>query len=245
MLRSFRFVLVALVLGVFCGCGGAKKREADYAATTPLAVVRSEKAETPETANCPLGMLLIPSGPTRYGPTEEKGAPRLLTDGERLTMKAFCIDRYEYPNLQGEQPMRGITWMEAADLCKTKGKRLCTENEFEKACRGPVTTLYAYGDGFAAGVCPTAAQEYVSGQFLNCVSGFGVMDMSGGVYEWTANAPTPSGDERYVRGGMGAEKPQVSSRCTFRARYNTSVSNREIGFRCCASVLKEDAPPKK
>jgi formylglycine-generating enzyme required for sulfatase activity len=237
-LRIFGGVLCASLL-LSGGCRSAKPKT-DYAGTSIGAVTHSDKAENLD-VNCPVGMVLIPAGPTRFGPVETKDVAASEKDqAERLVMRAFCIDKYEYPNQPGEAPMRSVTWMEARDLCTNKGKRLCSEQEFEKACRGPVATLYTYGDGFAAGACPASAQEYASGQYANCVSGFGVADMSGGVYEWTSSSSGEDSVERYLRGGMSADNASRSARCTYRVSYRANVASREVGFRCCTSVQKEE-----
>ena len=239
--------------GVFClgfcalaslwGCArSGKTARVDYAASKGP-IISSEKSGEAMMTTCPVGMVIIPGGPSLYGPTEEKDARRNDKDpAQRLTMKAFCVDKFEYPNAQGEPPMRSVNWLEAKDLCVAKGKRLCTEYEFEKACRGPSGTLYTYGDGYAEGACPAASADYGIGQFSNCVSGFGAQDMGGGVYEWTSSGPEGAGDngEKYLRGGLTAETATISSRCTYRGRMKGNMSGREIGFRCCASTLKEE-----
>ncbi len=229
------------------GCGSTQSRaggRVDYASKTAN-LATTERGEAAVLATCPLGMVLIPSGPARYGPPEEKNVrPGDKEQAQQINMKAFCIDKYEYPNEPGEAPMRSVTWMEAKDLCSNRGKRLCTEYEFEKACRGPVGTLYTYGDGYAENACASPAAEYGLGQFSNCISGFGVHDMGGGVFEWTSsvapNAVEGKNDIRILKGGMSADSKETSSRCTYRARYAASSTGREIGFRCCAVVVKEE-----
>ena len=49
----------------------------------------------------------------------------------------FYIDTYEYPNQRGALPTVDVTWGEAESLCAAQGKRLCTEQEWQKACTGP------------------------------------------------------------------------------------------------------------
>ncbi len=242
MRRWIPFSLILISLGLLWGCArSGKTARVDYASSkTPI--VTGEKGEQ-IMANCPVGMVMIPGGPSLYGPTEEKNvAPDTKETAQRISMKAFCVDKYEYPNQPGEPPMRSVNWLEAKNLCAAKGKRLCSEYEFEKACRGPSGTLYTYGDGFASSACPTAAQEYGIGQFSNCVSGFGAQDMGGGVFEWTSSGPEGSGDngEKFLRGGMSAELSASTSRCTYRGRMKGNVPGREIGFRCCAATTKEE-----
>jgi len=241
-----RFVLIlslpVFALGLLIGCArGGRTERVDYASKS-AAIVSSEKAGSdPIMTTCPVGMVLIPTGPMLYGPTDEKNVtPDSKEAPQRINMKAFCIDKYEFPNQPGEAPMRSLNWAESKELCVNKGKRLCSEYEFEKACRGPSGTQYTYGDGFFEGACPKADQDYGLGQFTNCTSGFGVHDMSGGVYEWTSSGPEGNDAERFVRGGLGGDAASSSSRCTYRGRQKASAFAREIGFRCCTSPTKED-----
>ena len=234
--------LMLSLLFLASGCrraGGGAGSRVDY--SKAKATVNSEQGFM---TSCPVGMVLVPAGPMLYGPTEEKSiTPPESEAPQRLNTKAFCMDKYEYPNQPGESPMRSVSWLEAKNLCSTKGKRLCSEYEFEKACRGSGGTRFTYGDGFFEGACPNSAQDYGLGQFSNCVSGFGVHDLGGGVYEWSASVPAGEAentDLRVLRGGMSEDNTVKTSRCTYRVRYAGSNSGREIGFRCCGSPVKEE-----
>jgi formylglycine-generating enzyme len=73
---------------------------------------------------------------------------------ERVEL-SFCIDRFEYPNRVGEMPWVLTSWLQARELCKKEGKRLCTEDEFNFACEGPDMLPYATGfvrDGAACNI---------------------------------------------------------------------------------------------
>ena len=56
---------------------------------------------------------------------------------------AFYIDIYEYPNRPGILPKVNATWREAETLCAAQGKRLCTEQEWQKACTGSQNYIYS------------------------------------------------------------------------------------------------------
>jgi formylglycine-generating enzyme required for sulfatase activity len=237
--------LICLIVASIFGCASSKREHrVDYLASKEVSSDNGGGDKPSIFSSCPPDMVMIPSGPTIYGPPEEK-AGAAKEQPQRINMRAFCIDKYEYPNKQGEPPTRLVTWLEANTMCTTKNKRLCTEFEFEKACRGPTGTLYAYGDGYAAKACSTSTDDYGLGQFTNCVSGFGVYDMSGGIFEWTSSAaPAAQGQDdsglRIVRGGMNADKSEQTSKCTYRLRFQTTVTAREIGFRCCGALTKEE-----
>src|SRR5690606_9574022 len=57
----------------------------------------------------------------------------------------YCIDRFEYPNVPGENPVIVVTFREAAALCAKADKRLCTEDEWTFACEGEEARPYPYG----------------------------------------------------------------------------------------------------
>jgi Sulfatase-modifying factor enzyme 1/PKD domain/Fn3 associated/Chitobiase/beta-hexosaminidase C-terminal domain len=96
----------------------------------------------------------------------------------------FCIDKYEWPNVDNEQPQTGVSWVEAKMSCIDAGKRLCTAEEWETACRGIDKTVYPYGNKYLQQKCATEGKiVYKSGSFKNC-NNFHVEDMTGNVWEW-------------------------------------------------------------
>jgi hypothetical protein len=58
---------------------------------------------------------------------------------------AFCIDRYEYPNVKGAHPAWMLDWHQAQATCESRGKRLCWSSEWTAACEGPERTPLPYG----------------------------------------------------------------------------------------------------
>jgi hypothetical protein len=67
---------------------------------------------------------------------------RCLTERRHI---AFCIDRYEYPNVKGAHPAWMLDWYQAQATCESKGKRLCWASEWTAACEGPEHTPFPYG----------------------------------------------------------------------------------------------------
>lgn len=124
------------------------------------------------------------------------------------------------------------TWSDARQICQSVGKRLCSEDEWEKACKGPDNLTYAYGDEYEAGKCPTSGyfEKYRVQQHPGCVSGYGVYGMSGGIAEWTA---TRRGDSYILKPGE-VGKDEASTRCAGRFDRAANFGQLHLGVRCCA-----------
>jgi formylglycine-generating enzyme required for sulfatase activity len=190
------------------------------------------KLQERKKGTCPEGMALIPGG--EYVSGSPAGDP-LRYKGERENKKIhldeFCIDIYEYPNKPGEKPKKRVEWYGAKDICEKQGKRLCTDNEWEKACKGPENLAYPYGNQYDPNKCNTESGKYsLIGTRKECVSGYGVYDMSGNMKEWMASEQL--GAYLNMRGGAYDTKDR-ESRCASFRRVIPFGSKSEYGFRCC------------
>jgi formylglycine-generating enzyme required for sulfatase activity len=217
----------------------AKPSAPEEKAAEPPAAVAPAAPVAP--GACPAGMKHIPAGtfPMGTSPDERtKGFDeRALTHED---VPAFCMDEYEFPNIPDSSPRVDVSWSEAKAACARVGKRLCTEPEWEKACKGPRHLRFPYGNSFDPNVCNTEdsfgddrALAH-SGQFAKCRSGYGVADLSGNVAEWTATAYTNNAD--MTQKGGAFDRPDYAARCS--ARKNGAPSDRTptVGFRCCADL---------
>lgn len=124
----------------------------------------------------------------------------------------FCIDKYEWPNKEGQVPQDWMTWYDAKKAVESVGKRLCTHKEWSLAAEGPDMHPLPYGDGFHRDgtICnfdndpnlnvamqskkpddeaskKLRALLVPSGSKPNCASDFGVYDMAGNIDEWVVN----------------------------------------------------------
>ncbi|MCU0655126.1 MAG: formylglycine-generating enzyme family protein [Polyangiaceae bacterium] len=188
----------------------------------------------------PRGMVWVPPGVLLAGTPEGRlpRQPEAEMPGAQVVLKGFFIDEYPYPNEPGAIPRTGVDREEAAALCEGQGKRLCTELEWERACKGPEQRVYAYGDQYRVAECGTGSVRPGTppvGLLPNCRSAFGVKDLHGGVAQWTAS-PWGRGDSTglvAVRGGNG-EPGEVFSRCAHAVPRRPSSRGTDLGLRCCA-----------
>lgn len=166
--------------------------------------------------------------------------PRLADEemsGEQVILDGFYIDRFQYPNEEGAIPVTGVSQEEARALCAERGKRLCSELEWERACKGPDNKTYEYGDQYREGTCDTgkAAQLRPSGLLVSCSSDFGVQDMHGSAFEWTDSPWHRGGDEgRATLRGGNDRNGEVVARCANGRPELPETRSGVIGFRCCA-----------
>src|SRR5450755_2778341 len=145
--------------------------------------------------------------------------------GLEVPLGGFYIDVLPWPDEAGAIPTTNVSRDEAARLCDGKEKRLCSELEWERACKGPDNARYDYGATFDARVCNAGqsadtSARHPSGERTACRSGFGVREMHGGAWEWTdspwnrgaaSHLETPFG---VIRGGNGVAG-ELETRCAF------------------------------
>jgi serine/threonine protein kinase len=188
-------------------------------------------------------MLYIPPGAFVQGRLNQEDVKTTAARSEPLVKisKAggFFVDRFEYPNRLKDaegNPIKAtarLTWQQASDSCEELGKRLCTEVEWEKACKGPGNHIYAYGDTYSEEMCGKGVDgKYTLGEKDTCVSGYGVFGMSGGPREWTGGVAGSKGNRRIVKGGLRAN-PDRGTRCAFAVDEAAAYADGSLAFRCC------------
>jgi hypothetical protein len=226
--------LVSLLLhGSACLDRGGASRDAEADAALPWDVGPSEPDPRPGMVWIPPGVLIAGTPPDRL--------PRVADEemaGEQVVMRGFYIDVFPYPNEVGAIPTTNVTQAEALELCEAQGKRLCTELELERACKGPSNTSYEYGDSYKASVCMTGVARTLVPNGVNsgCQSGFGVFDLHGGVWSWTSSQwRRDSAKPGLVtaRGGNGVAG-ELIGRCANGRGLRPDVRRPDVGVRCCA-----------
>jgi serine/threonine protein kinase/formylglycine-generating enzyme required for sulfatase activity len=245
--------LVGLVLGSGAGYLWLKQRGAGQTGSGTLPGTGQEAGSSTSgsgtagdpmapAGSCPAGMRLVSGGAFKMGaPSNDRDRgfdEHLLVS---VQVPTFCIDEYEYPNKAGALPTVNVSWEEAERACAKAGKRLCTEEEWEKACKGPGNARFPYGNAFEASVCNTDDTEgqglglAESGRFTRCRSGYNVADLSGNVAEWTSAQFASSGPSKAQKGGA-FNRSSKTARCSARKSGMPTEKEPTVGFRCCAGV---------
>ncbi|WP_437561963.1 formylglycine-generating enzyme family protein [Sorangium sp. So ce542] len=230
---------LAFLVAASAGCerGGASPgTDADLDAAPPWDVGQAEPEPRPGMAWIPKGVLIAGTPPDRL--------PRIADEemaGAQVVMHGFYIDVFSYPNEVGAIPTTNVTQDEARALCAAQGKRLCTELEIERACKGPANTTYEYGDAYKASVCATGQSRVLTPNGVNagCVSAFGVHDLHGGVWTWTSSQwqrDTSKPGLVTLRGGNGPSGELVG-RCAHGRGVKPDTRRPEVGVRCCAGEV--------
>ena len=138
----------------------------------------------------------------------------------------YCIDAYESPGF--DEVPDSTVYDDAVAACQQRGARLCTEQEWERACRGPEGLRFPYGNTYDPRACNTAAISVTpAGAEIACRSGYGVYDLSGNVAEWVEGAFLKGGD-------VGSD--EFGARCSGRERADSTTAPQQRGFRCCVTV---------
>ncbi len=209
-------------------------------AATSASVAKASSISAPGAQPQPRrGMVFIEPGPLVAG-TPPRQLPRLADQempGEQLILKGFYMDVYPFPNEEGAIPLTNVNRDAAAKLCADQDKRLCGELEWERACKGPGNTTFEYGTSYRADRCGTGVEPSLrpSGLRVACRSEFGVRDLHGGAFEWTASAwgrgVAPGAFA--VRGGNSAAG-ELTGRCAHAEPRAPATRAASLGFRCCA-----------
>lgn len=236
--------LVALLVAFASGCGSCSHGDATGDATPEAVDAAAALPPMPAADAGPpaqQGMVWIPGG-TLIAGTPIDAVPRIAEEelpGTKIAMNGFYIDQLPYPDESGAIPTSNVSRDDAAEMCASKGKRLCTELEWERACKGPRNTAYEYGDAYRPDKCGTGvtaeeAARRPSGDRVGCKSGFGVLEMHGGAWEWTSSSwgRGKSASLGVLRGG-NAVAGELAGRCANGIGREPTHKAPTMSFRCC------------
>jgi len=187
------------------------------------------------------GMVMIPAGPFLYGEKgkeQEISLPAFLTDLYEVTNAEYAKGRpHEYPPEKANHPVVAVLWDDAKRYCESVGKRLPSEQEWEKAARGIDGRRYPWGDTYDPK--KVNAEERSNGttpvgQFPDGRSPYGLFDMAGNVWEWTDSAGS---NYKPLWGGAWNNGVQFVG-TTVRIWNDPSYKDEAFGFRCAKDSPK-------
>lgn len=203
-----------------------------------------------------------------------------------IRVTTFCVDQYEASlvevldggttrawspfhnpgsrstraqSIEGAVPQSSINQLQATAACVNAGKRLCTDAEWQRACRGPSNFTYPYGNTRLNGVCNDARSSHpavelygtsaswiyshldspclnqlassldLTGANAGCVTAEGAFDMMGNLHEWTSAAAGT------FRGGFYVDTRLNGNGCLYATTaHDVAHWDYSTGFRCCA-----------
>jgi len=225
-------------------------------------------------------MILIPAGEFIMG---DDGHNADEKPAHKVTLPDFYIDKFEVSNQQyktfcdatkrafptnpwwdndyfkkSNMPVVGVNFADASAYAAWAGKRLPTEEEWEKAASwGPDATkkrMWPWGDSSNASQATLNANHPTPvGSKPTGASAYGVQDMAGNVLEWvdsfyqaypnnTATDPNFGSTNRVVRGGnfhSDVDAARTSRRIYAPAEFSAEEKKERswlIGFRCAVSA---------
>jgi len=164
-------------------------------------------------ANADSDMVLIPKGEFTMGSKDHSDETP-----HQVVLDAYYIDKYEVSNSQykdfmratghaapaywddprlnkGDQPVVGVNWYDSNAFCEWKGKRLPTEAEWERGAKGQEGSHYPWGhkiDPTRANYGQNVGKTKPVDAYPNGVSGYGLYNMAGNVFEWVSDWYDPN-----------------------------------------------------
>jgi formylglycine-generating enzyme required for sulfatase activity len=213
----------------------------------PAAVIKREpEVERPSFPRPAAGrMIAVAGGSFARGSAPDDALRDQFAENDLVEtrMSPFEIDALPYPNDPDRPFLTGVTRPEADAACAEQGKRLCSELEWELACRGTDGRRYPTGQRYDP-------DDYPAADPVQPPSPLGVFAM-GRLLEWTASqwGQDPDQVERAALRGFsalaltaGAAVPEPQGRrCAKRWHQVPDAAQPDLGFRCCRGKPNAEA----
>jgi formylglycine-generating enzyme required for sulfatase activity len=241
-MKTTVLMILILAASLISGCGSnetASEGGAESTAKPNPSAVGSQPAPAAEVEKKE-GMVFIPEGKFIAGtpPGTVPRCPNEEMQGTEVALQGFYID--EYPSTgPGQPPKTEVTWEQAKQACESGGKRLCTEMEWERACKGNDNSVFPYGaiwDMNKCGAKQKTGKQPALGSLPGCVTEEGVHDMNGFAWEWTNDDWGIAGADQGSKVLRGGHKRygKLANRCANRTKKPADTVSERIGYRCCA-----------
>jgi len=219
-------------------------------------------------------MIRVPAGEFTMGASRFEFAAK---PPHKVFVRDFYMDKYEVTNdkyfrfcraaarkppmhmreAQGvpvgreNHPVNHVSFYDAEAYCQWAGKRLPSEEEWEKAAAGTEGRVYPWGDGWDQNLSNnrTSPREDTLpvGSIPRGASAYGLLDMAGNVWEWTSNwyKSYPgseaffddTGKNKVTRGGAYFYSIELL-RASYRHPLPPDDKSEYGGFRCAVETEK-------
>jgi formylglycine-generating enzyme required for sulfatase activity len=166
-----------------------------------------------------------------------KNREKLLPLGWKLDDKGVPA----LPEGAAALPVTGVSYEGAKSFAESLGKRLPSEDEWERAARGNQGFKYPWGAEFTEGSAVVGGRPgpAAAGSTAGDRSPFGAMDMAGNVSELCATHPDgkpvkglpPATEQVVIRGG-NFKDPADEAANDWRYVIGPSARSEKVGFRC-------------
>lgn len=276
-LIAFAFIIVLVIIGGVGIYWLASRDNPPATPAANQNVVATPDRSPPAAPPAPSGMVYVPGGEFTMGrddgdeyerPAHKVSLAPFFIDSDEVTCEEYAkfikvthhITPADFDCGKARWPVHDVRWDDANAFAKWAGKRLPTEQEWELAARGTDERRYPWGNTWTQGM---ANITFVTDRTANTtalhdgkleevgmfkgVSPFGLLDMIGNVWEWTASSLTaypggqlpikPTSDMRVIRGGA-YDSDENAATTTYRRGYPASgnYDYSKIGFRCVRDV---------
>jgi len=142
------------------------------------------------------------------------------------------------PGGREDHPVVLVTHDEAKRYCAWRGgRRLPTSAEFEKTARGEAGLTYPWGNAYEATKLNSAVNgpgdTTPVGTHTEGASPFGVLDLAGNVFQWTATPMEHAPEKMIVKGSAWEDHAGLGRGASGHGRPSTA-RHVIVGFRCAA-----------
>ena len=270
------FVIAAIILIAMVGAIIIWSLQGTGSNTNSTSATNSSFSNT-RTPTPPAGMVYVPGGTFMMGSNDgdvaERPAHQVSVDPFFIDIYEVTNEDYEkfvratgrrapttwvdgaYPSSAARQPVTGVTSDDANAYCKWGDKFVPSEAAWEFAAKGNDGRRYPWGNEWSsarananAGAENGVTRSKTVVGWTKGESPFGLRDMVGNVWEWTASdfkpypggrlpANLPSGDLKVIRGGS-YESTKETATTTYRTGWPARGAKTydQTGFRCVKDV---------